>query len=50
MVDLLENKAYTFEGEHGEKIIEIPIPDDMKEKWKSIAMSSSKRSRRTTTR
>ncbi len=31
MVALLENKAYTFEGEHGEKIIEIPIPDDMKE-------------------
>jgi elongation factor G len=30
IVALLENKAYTFEGEHGEKIIEIPIPDDMK--------------------
>jgi elongation factor G len=30
VVNLLENKAYTFEGEHGEKIIEIPIPDDMK--------------------
>jgi len=30
MVALLENKAYTFEGEHGENIVEIPIPDDMK--------------------
>ena len=28
---MLENKAYNFEGEHGEKIVEIPIPDDMKE-------------------
>jgi elongation factor G len=31
VVDLLENKAYLFEGEHGEKINEVPIPDDMKE-------------------
>lgn len=31
IVALLENKAYTFEGEHGETIVEIPIPDDMKE-------------------
>ena len=30
VVDLLVNKAYAFEGEHGEKITEIPIPDDMK--------------------
>ena len=30
-MNLLENKAYTFEGEHGEKIIEIPIPADMGE-------------------
>lgn len=30
VVNLLENKAYMFEGEHGEKIVEIPIPDDMK--------------------
>jgi elongation factor G len=30
VVNLLENKAYTFEGEHGEKIVEIPIPADMK--------------------
>ena len=30
-MNLLENKAYTFEGEHGEKIIEIPIPADMAE-------------------
>ena len=31
VVNLLENKAYTFDGEHGEKITEVPIPDDMKE-------------------
>ncbi len=31
VVNLLEHKAYTFEGEKGEKIVEIPIPDDMKE-------------------
>ncbi len=31
VVALLENKAYTFEGEHGENIIEMPIPEDMKE-------------------
>jgi elongation factor G len=31
VVNLLENKAYTFEGEHGENIVEIPIPADMAE-------------------
>jgi len=31
VVNLLENKAYTFEGDHGEKIIEVPIPENMKE-------------------
>ncbi len=31
IVALLENKAYAFEGDHGEKIVEIPIPDSMKE-------------------
>jgi elongation factor G len=30
VIDLLVNKAYGFEGEHGEKIVEVPIPDDMK--------------------
>ncbi|MGB7957369.1 MAG: elongation factor G [Minisyncoccia bacterium] len=29
VVCLLENKAYGFEGEHGERIIEIEIPADM---------------------
>jgi len=29
VVDLLENKAYGFDGEHGEKINEIPIPEAM---------------------
>src|SRR5271170_7884254 len=31
VVDLLRNTAFTFEGEHGEKITEVPIPDNMKE-------------------
>ncbi len=31
VVNLIENKAYTFEGEKGENIVEIPIPDDMKD-------------------
>jgi len=30
VINLLENKAYSFEGEHGEKIVEMTIPDDMK--------------------
>jgi elongation factor G len=30
IVDLLANKAYEFHGERGEKISEIPIPEDMK--------------------
>src|SRR3989338_9535512 len=30
IIDLIEQKAYRFEGEHGEKRIEIPLPDDMK--------------------
>ncbi len=32
VVDLVEMKAYKFEGEHGEKVVEIDIPQDMKEK------------------
>ncbi len=31
LVDLLEQKAYTFEGEHGERVIEIPIPEKMEQ-------------------
>jgi len=31
IVDLIEQKAFNFEGKNGENIIEIPIPDDMKE-------------------
>ncbi len=30
IIDLIQNKAFGFEGEHGENIIEIPIPDNMK--------------------
>ncbi len=29
IVDLVTKKAYTFEGEHGEKSVEVPIPEDM---------------------
>ena len=30
VIDLLEMKAYEFQGDHGENILEIPIPEDMK--------------------
>ncbi len=30
LVDLLERKAYKFEGDRGQNIVEIPIPEDMK--------------------
>src|SRR3989339_510580 len=32
VIDLIERKAYTFEGKNGEIIKEIPIPEDMKAK------------------
>lgn len=32
VIDLILRKAYKFEGDNGEQIIEIPIPDDMKDK------------------
>jgi elongation factor G len=31
IVDLVAKKAFKFEGEHGEKIVEIPVPEDMQE-------------------
>ncbi|MGC9046792.1 MAG: elongation factor G [Minisyncoccia bacterium] len=31
VIDLLEMKAFQFEGEHGEKVVEIPVPDDLQE-------------------
>src|SRR5512141_2658469 len=31
VVDLLQEKAFEFQGDHGERITEIPIPADMKE-------------------
>ena len=31
LVDIIENKAYKFEGAFGENIIEIEIPEDLKE-------------------
>lgn len=30
VVDLLKEKAYDFEGERGEKVVEIPIPENLK--------------------
>lgn len=35
IVDLIEEKAFHFEGKNGEKIIEIPIPENMKEQVKN---------------
>jgi len=32
VIDLLDRKAYTFSGNFGENIVEVPIPEDMKEK------------------
>ena len=29
VVDLMEKKAYEFQGEHGERIVEVPIPESM---------------------
>jgi len=34
VVDLVEDKAFTFEGKFGEIIKEIPVPEDMKEQVK----------------
>ncbi|MSU75422.1 MAG: elongation factor G, partial [Candidatus Magasanikbacteria bacterium] len=30
LIDLIEKKAYKFEGDKGQNIIEIPVPEDMK--------------------
>jgi elongation factor G len=34
IVDIIEQKAYKFEGDKGQNIVEIPIPDDLKDKVK----------------
>ena len=31
IIDMIEEKAYKFEGKNGENIVEIPIPEDMKD-------------------
>ncbi|MFA5127744.1 MAG: elongation factor G [Patescibacteria group bacterium] len=36
IVDLIEEKAFKFEGKNGENIVEVPIPEDMKEKVASF--------------
>ncbi|HNX10851.1 MAG TPA: elongation factor G [bacterium] len=41
VVDLLEMKAFHFEGAFGEKLIEVPIPEDMKadvDKYRALAV------------
>jgi len=35
VVDLLREKAYGFEGEHGERIVELPVPDGMKAEFET---------------
>jgi len=30
VIDIIEEKAYTFEGKMGETVVEIPVPEDMK--------------------
>ena len=32
VIDLVTMKAYTFEGAHGEKVVEIPVPADLQAK------------------
>ncbi|MFH1218343.1 MAG: elongation factor G [Candidatus Peregrinibacteria bacterium] len=34
VIDLIEQRAYTFEGKQGELVKEIPVPDDMQDKIK----------------
>jgi len=34
LIDIIEEKAFRFEGAKGENIIEMPVPEDMKEKVK----------------
>ncbi len=29
IIDLVQKKAYKFEGEHGEKVVEIPVPENL---------------------
>lgn len=41
VIDLLQKKAYAFEGAKGENVVEIPIPEKLKdevEKWRSHAV------------
>lgn len=35
VIDLLERKAYDFEGELGVKVVEIPVPDYLKDKMEA---------------
>ncbi|MEK7195487.1 MAG: GTP-binding protein, partial [Patescibacteria group bacterium] len=36
MIGLLENKAFEFQGEHGERITEIAVPDELKEEVRKM--------------
>ncbi|MFA6354206.1 MAG: elongation factor G [Candidatus Paceibacterota bacterium] len=36
VIDLLQNKAFEFQGDHGERVTEIPIPEDLKSKAEKL--------------
>lgn len=36
VVDLIQKKAYTFEGKAGETVVEIPVPEDMVDKMEEF--------------
>lgn len=38
VIDLVQMKAFTFEWDHGEKVVEIEIPADMKDKAESYRL------------
>ena len=38
IIDLIEEEMVTFEGEHGEKHVHAPVPDDMKEEVKKYRL------------
>lgn len=38
IIDLVELKAYRFEGDHGEKVIEMPIPADLQAKAEAMRL------------
>jgi len=43
LIDIIERKAYNFEGDHGINIVEIPMPEDMKEKVETYRATLSEK-------